>query len=473
MTQDVNSGPLNYLKFLPPVLKNWGERIHKISKADKGMICYSLLGALSSTGCRLVNEKRYINNLGNFITGPTGLSLIVIAGSGSLKSTIKNMTFRPIEQAIAAKMPQYKQDLARYRHRSRDKKSFSDIDFFEAEEPITPNFLQNNVTIESIINLYGKGMLYMSILSDEGGTFVGSRAMSKDSYINTLSAFNTLISGDAFSKSTIKGGETLLIARRLTFMMYMQPQIFEEFIKRCGNISDAGFLQRTLVTTALPADSEVAESFIADVIDSFYENITPLMIYDNDEYRAYKILIESIMAIRSEIDDNCLLTPRVIEPSNEAKTIWFMFYVEQKKIIKEELALFDDDMNSFRERAPETASRIAALFQLANNYGRTDTPVSADNMRNAIEIVKLSLAAQFKTYGVRDAFFENVDKLTQWYNKRDAHALPTRMPLRKLIQLAPNSLRKRDILMPILEYLIKERVIEYDEIDYIYLGEKS
>ena len=476
MTSNVNSPAPNYLDFLPKILRNWGEKIYEVSKADKSMICYSLLGALSSCGCHLANEKRYIKPDGTFITGPIGISLIVIAGSGSLKSTVKNMAFKPIEEAIALKIPEYTRALGRYKKLARKKLSSAELDEFEEpQEPVTPNFLQNNVTIESVIHLYGKGMHSMTLLSDEGGTFVGSRAMSKDSYISTLSSFNTLLSGDVFSKSTIKSGETLLAARRLTFMMYMQPQIFDEFLKKCGNISDAGFMQRTLIANASAAQSDVTEDFVTDMMDSFYnDELKPQSAYASYEYIEYCNLISALLDKPKETNVHGLLTPKIIEPSPQAKTYWLKFYVKQKRIIKELAAYSEDaEMSSFRERAPETVSRIATLFQLAENYGHTVQQITIENMANAISIVELALEEQFRVFDIQDEFFLNVDRLTKWYEGRAERKLLTRMPLRRLIQCAPKTLRKKETLVPVLEYLIKEGVIENDQFDYIYNGVKS
>jgi len=388
------------------------------------------------------------------------------------------MAFQPVEDVINCRMPQYRQDLDRFKNRSKAPKvvppvAGSIIDLGDEEditEPVTPNFLQNNVTIESVINLYNKGMLSMTLLSDEGGTFVGSRAMSRDSYINTLSAFNTLLSGDSFSKSTIKGGEALLVSRRLTFMMYMQPQIFDEFIKKCGNISDAGFMQRTLIIEANAADSDVSGDYLINVLDSFCEKQIPKNIYDDDAYREYKELVAKLLDMPLSLNEYGLLSPPTIEPSMEAKCAWFKFYVKQKRIIKDNIEFSVDAMNSFRERAPETASRLATLFQLAENHGRVDIEISGKNMENAIKIVEQSLETQFKIYDVQDSFFAMVDLLTNWYKKRDEAGKLTRMKLRQLSQSAPKQLRKKDLLVQILEYLQQEGIVTYDGLEYIYIG---
>lgn len=233
-------------------------------------------------------------------------------------------------------------------------------------KPVRQKMLYDSATSEVMYSGIGRWPL-MAILSNEAGSFFGSRAMGSDSAMATLSLLNKMWDGERIVKDTKGNGEDFCARPRGTAHLMAQEGIFRSFLDAGnGQARDIGAIARFLLCQ--PETTKGTRFFREDGgtfgIDTFNHRIAELMTKP------------------ITLDSQGFLVTRLFHPSQDAKDVWIAFY---NKI---ESALGPGGKYSgipdIASKIAENASRLATVF--AFTVG--ENVVSAETMNGACVVAE-------------------------------------------------------------------------------------
>lgn len=116
----------------------------------------------------------------------------------------------------------------------------------EPVKPVLARMMYKNATSEKLYQAFGNYPL-MVVMADEGGTFVGSKAMDKESLMATASLINEAWSGSIIRKDT-KGDADMCANPRITMHLMVQPGVFKTLLgANGGQARDIGLISRFLM----------------------------------------------------------------------------------------------------------------------------------------------------------------------------------------------------------------------------------
>ncbi|WP_435927534.1 YfjI family protein [Dryocola sp. BD613] len=461
------------LKFqtLPAFAQRLISCIHYKTGAAAELILIVLLGVMAFAcqdkfDVQLKNGRTFIS-----------LYLMLLARSGSRKSTVFKLLMEPIyrleeelKDDFLLKEKQYELKLISWKTELKElNKQYSKAirlktDVTEALEaleecqrrksavPTRKYLTKNDSTSEGLRKVLARGSPSLMLGSDEAGGLFDGNLFRNTPVLNSLWGKGRIADSRA-SRDSYDVDDA-----RLTMLLMMQPSLFDDFLDKQGKkAKSSGWLARLL-----PIDmGQIPElCYIPDagiwsddaVLEKFFSLLT-------------KHMQDGIKRRENNEERICVIF------SSEAKVLWDSQSENIQKKIKKggELQHYDD----FGARFMEQASRIAAIMQM---FITPDSPIiSKETFGKALEIAQCFTNHLInKVDSTRKPTMS--EKLT-WYLEDNLVSNGSYDYKRNdLIKKGPYSVRSSENLMPTLEQLESEDVVQLFErngINYVkFIGSK-
>jgi len=436
----------------PYPLDALGERMASAARAimDKvqvpdGLAAQSVLSAAALSVQPFVDIK-----LPTTEVRPTCLFMTTVAGSGDRKSSADGFALQAVRAVEADLWRQYratKQDheneLAAFKAAATKAKSAKGdvkeaLDNLGAEPapPPMPIILATEGTIEGLQKLFIDSRPSMGLFSDEGGVWLGGYGMNDDNRLKTAAALSEFWDGKPIKRVRAGEGLTLIMGRRLSFHMMVQPEIAQKLLGD-GELRGQGLLSRLLVT----APTSLAGS-------RFYRDLQP----DTEaNLQAFYDRVYRIMSRALPMDPETReLQPTVVEMEKRAAAMWWAFadHVESKIGPGGEW----DAIRGVIGKLPEQAARLATVVAVFEKGREAVAELSAADLAKGITLAEFYAleALRLLDAGGIDEGTRLADLLREWLVDGWGEAL---IGLRHICQRAPRAVRAADKARAAMEKL--------------------
>lgn len=368
---------------------------------------------------------------------PTCLFMTTIAASGDRKSSADGFALEGVRMVEAELWRSYREtrgehdvEIAAWKANVTKAKSskgsvkdaLSDL----GNEPVAPPMpiiLATEGTIEGLHKLFVESRPSMGLFSDEGGVWLGGYGMNDDNRLKTAAALSEFWDGKPIKRVRAGEGLTVLLGRRLSFHMMVQPEIAGKLLGD-GELRGQGLLSRLLVT----APKSLAGT-------RFYR---PVLQKSHDDLQSFTSRVYSIMTRDLPMDPETReLRPASIEMHPNAAAMWWAFadHVE-KKIGK------GGEWDSIRGvvgKLPEQAARLATVIAVFER-GRDAVPeLQPEDLAAGIELAQFYAGEALRLFDVdSDPKMIKADALKDWLV--DGWGVPM-VGMRHICQTGPRSLR--------------------------------
>lgn len=317
---------------------------------------------------------------------PTCLFMTTVAGSGDRKSSADGFALRAVRDVEADLWRAYRDakvgweiDVASHKEAiARAKKAKGDVaDALrdcgsEPPPPPMPIILATEGTIEGLQKLFAESRPSMGLFSDEGGVWLGGFGMNDDNRLKTAAALSEFWDGKPIKRVRAGEGLTVLLGRRLSFHMMIQPEIARKLLGD-GELRGQGLLSRLLVT----APKSLAGT-------RFFRPVQPQSETDLEAFgrRLYRIM-SSALPMDPETRE---LKPEVVGMAPQAQAMWWAFcdHVERKIGPGGEW----DSIRGVIGKLPEQAARLATVVAVFER-GRDDVrELAAADLARGIQLAE-------------------------------------------------------------------------------------
>ena len=401
-----------------------------------GLAAQSVLGAASLAIQPFVDVRLPTGEI-----KPTCLFLTTVAASGDRKSSADGFALQGVRDAEADLWRRYKDervnyeaDLAGWKEGvARAKKSKGDV----AEEiraaggeprpPAMPIILATEGTIEGLQKLFAEARPSMGLFSDEGGVWLGGYGMNDDNRLKTGAALSEFWDGKPIKRVRAGEGLTLLLGRRLSFHMMIQPEIASKLLGD-GELRGQGLLSRLLVT----APKSLAGT-------RMYRPLRP----DTDanletfQRRIYRIM-SSPLPVDPETNE---LQPRAVPMAPDAERMWWAFadYCEGKIGKGREW----DPIRGVIGKLPEQAARLALVMAVFERGRESVEVLTAPDLAAGVKLAEFYAGEALRLLGIGevDEATKQAERLIEWL--RSDWPAPL-VGMRHIVRGAPRGLRKAD-----------------------------
>lgn len=381
---------------------------------------------------------------------PTCLFMTTIAGSGDRKSSADGFALKGVRDVEAELWRRYRDEktahdveLAAFKASATKAKSakgdvreaLSELGN-EPQSPPMPIILATEGTIEGLQKLFVEARPSMGLFSDEGGVWLGGFGMNEDNRLKTAAALSEFWDGKPIKRVRAGEGLTLLLGRRLSFHMMVQPEIAMKLLGD-GELRGQGLLSRLLVT----APKSLAGSRFS----------RPLQPETEANLKAFQSRVYSIMSRPLPMDfETRELKPSVVRMSDQASAMWWAFadHVEAKIGRGKEW----DSIRGVVGKLPEQAARLATVIAIFEK-GREAVPeLGAVDLAAGIRLAEFYAGEALRLFdsGGGDPRLELADMLRDWLF--DGWGEPL-IGLRHICQRGPRPVRAADKARMALEVL--------------------
>jgi len=374
-------------------------------------------------------------------TRPTSNFFISIGESGERKSAVDREALKPHYDFQEELRANYKNELKIYcREAEAYKKAKDDVlkkskgydEKLRAleklgdgpESPLLPFVISEEPTYEGLVKSLEQGQASQGLFSDEGGRFIGGHGMNADNALKTASGLSGLWDGKPISRMRAGDGSSLLVGRRLSLHLMVQPSIAQMILSN-RMLIEQGLLSRCLCV--YPASTVGTRTY------------KPIDLTNSRDMRAYRDRISDILHTPYQTGnaENELL-PNKIELDAEAKEFWEMFHNK----IEDQLFTFGQlvQIKNFANKAPEQALRLATVLAgfdapEISNFSK----ISNGYIRNSGTLIQYYLdeALRLSNSGVTDSDLCEASKLLEWLRVGGKEIVT----LKEIYQYGPNSIR--------------------------------
>jgi len=398
---------------------------------------------------------------------PLSLFLVTVAESSERKSSVDKLAMEPVAEysdelrasyeiaSLAFRNDQEVHEQSRKalmneRGKAPDKSKVAAIDAdlhalgAEPAPPPKPIIQIQEPTIEGMTKLLSQGLGFAGLFSSEGAAFLGGHGMSPDNKIKTAAHLSSLWDGQAIDR--IRQGDELMTlhGRRLAAHLMMQPNISEKLFSD-DDLVRQGLLSRVLVTA--PPTAAGSRLFRA---------VRPEALAAHRRYVDY--MLGLLRLPRQHAGGKpAELTPRLLEMSEGAVTIWTEFhdFIEVRLSPTQEYAA----IRSWAGKLLENVGRIAGVLAFVGNPNCDS--IAADHMASAVMIGQhyLSEAQRLFESGCVGGELTQADKLLDWIKGKGKDQLG-RVHLRQVVQYGPNAIRTSATARKLLGILTEHRHLE-------------
>lgn len=217
---------------------------------------------------------------------------------------------------------------------------------------------------------------------------------------------------------------------RLTLGLAVQPETLRQWLDATRGLArGSGFLARFLI--AHPDSTQGLRPFKETPTDwpslsRFYQRLS------------------SILLIPLQFDDLGLISPKILDFTLEAKSIWINFHDEVERSLSQggEMA----DARDIASKAADNAARLAALFHVFDN-GPTGK-IGSDNMQAAASIVAWHLfeSKRFLDEFASPLIAKNASILDAWLMERCGRDNRYKIPVNHIQKFGPTCVRRKQAL---------------------------
>jgi hypothetical protein len=260
-------------------------------------------------------------------------------------------------------------------------------------EPVCPNFLATEPTIEGAFKAISSGAGFLGWFTDEAASFWGGHSMSKDKQSLTCGILSKLWDGAFFFRPrATQAGDGYVPPTPTTVNLMFQPIMIP------STYGDAFLLNQGLLARMLPAWPQSRMGTRA---------YKPNDVTDRATLEAFHMA--SADALRATLADP---TERMLPLSDRARAVCIAFHdkIEAQLGPGKPAA----DISGFASKAPEHACRLAALMTIFED--RDAASIAPDEMKNACTIVEYHLR-QYKhlcAAGSNEAAVGHAQTLLDW-----------------------------------------------------------
>jgi hypothetical protein len=304
--------------------------------------------------------------------------------------------------------------------------------------PLLPFVISEEPTYEGLVKSLERGQPSQGLFSDEGGRFIGGHGMNSDNALKTASGLSGLWDGKPISRMRAGDGSSLLVGRRLSLHLMVQPNISQMLLSNTMLI-EQGLLSRCLCV--YPKSTAGTRK---------YKSID---LTESQPMRAYRDRISEILhtPYRTGNAEN-ELQPHQVELDTDAKKIWQMFHDRVEEQLFEYGTL--STIRGFGNKAPEHSLRVATVLagsdaSKISNFSR----ISNGYIRNSTILTQYYLNEQLRLFnsGTADPVLQDANKLLEWLRteKRKIVTLP------EIYQYGPNSIRDARKARNLMEILLE------------------
>lgn len=431
--EDAEPFPVEHLGM---ILGNAARAIMDKVQVPDGLAAQSVLGAAALAIQPFVDIRLPTGEI-----KPTCLFLTTVAGSGDRKSSADGFALEGVRAAEADLWRRYQDDrrvfeidLATYKEGiARAKKSKGDIGAEmraagdEPQPPPMPIILATEGTIEGLQKLFAEARPSMGLFSDEGGVWLGGYGMNDDNRLKTGAALSEFWDGKPIKRVRAGEGLTLLLGRRLSFHMMIQPEIASKLLGN-NELRGQGMLSRLLVTA--PRSLAGTRMF------------RPLQADTDSNLEAFTRRLYRIMASPLPMDEETReLRPRVVPMEPDAERMWWAFadYCERKIGPEGEW----DAVRGVVGKLPEQAARIALVIAVFERGREAVETLTAADLAAGVKLAEFYAGEALRLLGIGeiDEAMKQAERLIAWLKKDWPAPL---VGLRHICKGAPRGLRKAD-----------------------------
>jgi hypothetical protein len=282
----------------------------------------------------------------------------------------------------------------------------------------------------------------LGLFTAEGGQFVGGHGMSAEHRLKTAAMLSAIWDGQAIKRVRAGDGVTLLLGRRLSMHLMVQPDAAACFFSD-PLLRDQGLLSRVLLTAP---ESIAGTRLFKEVTEE-----------DEAMIRAYGARLLSILESRWPLADDHPneLTPRVIELSGGATAAWIAFHDHVESQSGSQGSLFP--VRDFAAKIAEHAARIAGVLTIVDDVHAAIIETSV--MESAIVLADWYLSEALRIMqGTRiDPTLVRAQQLLDWMLARESRSP---VPFRDILRLGPNPTRTKARAEEAVKILIDHEWIE-------------
>lgn len=445
---------------LPIIVREASEAIAQYVQAPIAMAVMCVLGTLSHLAQAEVNAPKPMDFNGQ--GEPCSLFLITEGGSGSRKSSCKDIADRVLKDIDFRRNQSYQDELQNWKQRYASIKSKSDKQEFLASNPPPqdPRTLFNDITFESLAGLYIDGVIRDgSINTDEAAQFFGGHSMKSDTANSVLGGFTKLFDDGFVQRQRSKSNENgsgSAYGVRLTFNLQGQREILNKELKDPIK-REQGFLPRFLFTApdSLAGERQQNAAFRAQS-EQMYNDPRLTRYWARCKALANPDGIPCVLDDTGTID---VFKRRVIQFDTEAYQIDLDFYNECE--LNQVKGKPYESIKPFASRASQLARRFATVLA----YFEGEQYITAHTMQSACSVVRHSLAEWIRYADLETNETTPTQKLWEWLVKQEG----SKIMRSKLQTNAPMVFRKnKDVLN-----LALQELEDCNYIKEIFIGKKK
>lgn len=408
LSQVRNPTPTHFpITSLPLLARQASEAIAERVQAPIAMAAMCVLGTLAHIAQAQVNAPKV-----NDIYGcgePCSLFLITEGGSGSRKSSCKELSDLAIQEHEKQQFEIYRASQEEWKDRLMNTpKKDRDVFVSENPEPQSPKTLFNDITFESLAGLYIDGTVSnVSINTDEAAQFFGGHSMKSETANSILGGFTKLFDDGFVQRQRAKSNENgsgQAYDIRLTFNLQGQHEILSKELKDPIK-REQGFLPRFIFA----APESLAGHRMQD--EAFRVLSKGLM--QDKRLTAFWDCCRDLIAkaeIPNVIQEIEKLAPKrtVLSLCSAASDYDLVFYNECEQLQRDGLEY--ETIKPFASRAAQLARRVATVLA----FFEQQTDISEQIMMAACDIVRYSLKEWLRYSDIEPQKASHAEKLLKW-----------------------------------------------------------
>jgi len=385
------------LEALPDLARGAAYELAERLKVAPSIIAMSIVTAMTA-----VVQDRWDTQLPNGKRSPTSLNLETLAESGSGKTPVDHEVFKPLHAHDKVLKEEYQKADAAYQLQMRiwetenkallrklrtciERGLMADetrhaLMVHEQKKPAKPRLRQIVYQNVSEAGLYealdGRGES-MVILSDEAGDLMKSELMTKVALLNALWS-----GAEALPVNRANGKSLHLHQPRLAISLMMQPEVFDKYMERHGEVIRAtGHFARYLFarppsTKGWRMMSSDSDTYVWVHLPKFHKRI------------------EELLAERSARYASGHLEPEVLTFSPEAKELWRALHDANEMMMRPDGLLAE--VSDYGSKLMEIMGRVAAVMHA---FAGLPGPISRDTLKRASTVMYWHTQQYLKLFG--------------------------------------------------------------------------